>query len=1145
MFGSADALAILNVAATLNNLTIVVTGDSRELVIIEESLLFYASGSDLIPVTVFPGWECLPYDNFSPHRDIVSRRMKLLSELPKTNAGILVISVDNLMQKLPPVDYVQSKSFSIAIGDSLQLDLFCKHLEDTSYHNFPQVNAPGEFAVRGGVIDVFPMGVSNPIRIELFGNVIETLRYFDPDTQLTTQKIDKLQVLPASEVPLDKHAIGLFRRGFREHIHGDPLKNRVYQEIKENGAANGAEYYLPLFYDQTSTLLDYLPSSSVFFMTGDLEAKAEQFWTQVNERFEITGNLLEQLPLPPEMLFMKPVELASRIQTSPGVCIRQNSGPADRVFRTERPELPTAKGRGNVHNSLKQYMDFAADRILISVDSFGQRDTLETSLHETVFTRVESWQEFLDSDASRAIAVSKLASGICIPDERIRVITSTEIYGKRLPSQTKKRPTRSPENIIASMEELEIGDPVVHESYGIGRYQGLTTIENHGETSECVVVDYADNGTLYVPVYSLDLIRRYAGNDADNVPLNSLNSKSWSKAQAKAREQAFDVAAELLEIQSLRDLRKGNSLPTPEQIYGEFISRFPYQETPDQESAITAVLDDMHSERPMDRLICGDVGFGKTEVAMRAALIAVANGFQVAVVVPTTLLAQQHLDVFNDRFSEQAVYVELLSRMRTKTTTNEVVQKIQNGSVDIIIGTHRLLQADIQFKRLGLLIIDEEHRFGVRQKEHLKRLRADVDILTMTATPIPRTLSMALNEIRDISIIATPPDNRLSVRTFVRDWSPQLVREACLRELGRGGQIFYVHNEVRTIQSAAREIARIVPEANIGIAHGQMSKLELERVMKNFYLQNFDTLVCSTIIESGIDIPTANTIIIDKASKFGMAQLHQLRGRVGRSHHQAYAYLLVPSREYLKRDAAMRLGAIESTDQLGAGYIIASHDLEIRGAGTLLGDSQSGAINDIGYSMYTDFLKDAIKTLKKNEIFSIDQSYKRGASTFPDMVSKFTSEVNLYTSALLPETWIPDVNLRLTLYKRIASASDDEALYRLQKEMRNRFGKLPEAAMRLIEITKLKLKATPLGIVKLNIGKKSGQVVFGPNADFDMNGLQKLIRDYPGTMKLRNKDSAIQLTHDMDTVDSRVAISNSIINVIRPVDQSLSPSGSK
>lgn len=1118
LHGSADALAIANFAAARQNLTIIAAANNREAENLHTALRFFCSDDRSMAINLFPGWECLPYDTFSPHPDIVSERIRILCQLPSMGQGILIISVEEMMQKLPPVEYMTSNSLALDVGQTIDTESFRQNLIENSYESVEQVQSPGEFVYRGGLIDVFPMGSDEPIRIELFDNEIDSLRYFSTDDQLSLRQVRSIRIRPGSEIPMDENSIQKFRQAFRTVFDSDPQENEVYQNISSQQRPNGAEFYLPLFFATTSLIFEYFPRNVTIFVMEDFETSAVSYARYVKERFEIASSNAARLPLPTDTLYCGPDELDQRIGLLQQVKIRNGSDDPDRRFDTAIPKQNEQTRQSKKFETvLADHIGPSKSRTLITSDDYGQREIIETALASIglEFVRVAGWNEFVEDSSRTATSIADLHIGLNLPEDGLRLLTSAELLGYRGQARTQTKRKRNPENIITSMQELKIGEPVVHEQYGIGLYDGLVTMQVTEHPSEFLKIKYLGEENLYVSVHNVALVSRYIGGGSEDVKLNSLNSKAWGKAKRKARKQAFDIAAELLEIQSLRAIRTGNRMPLPKNDYQEFISRFQYSETPDQQRAIESVLQDLESSRPMDRLVCGDVGFGKTEIALRAALVAVANGFQVAVIVPTRPLAQQHHDVFLDRFSDMGVQIALLSGMRGKIESENDRKRLDTGDVDIAIGTHRLLQPDIRFANLGLVIIDEEHRFGVRQKETLKKLRADVDVLTLTATPIPRTLSMALNKIRDISIIATPPDNRLSVRTFVDNWRPELVREACMRELQRGGQIFYVHNDVRTIGAVAKHIGRIIPEARIEFAHGQMPKIQLERVMKNFYMRKFDLLVCTTIIESGIDIATANTIIIDKAHRFGLAQLHQLRGRVGRSHHQAYAYLLVPGTDWLRNDARRRLEAIEAFDKLGVGYIIATHDLEIRGAGALMGEAQSGSVNDIGYSVYTRFLNEAVKTLKNPDLPSTSEIDNPQS---PDQ----DVEIDLQIPAFIPNDWISSVNQRLMQYRRIAQASNENNLNEIKAEIRDRFGRLPQEVICLFSIKSLKLKAGELGIAELKIHRRNGRIVFDRNHRVDLLAIKNLIRDYPGTVRRIDSESALELTHRFNSELDRI-----------------------
>ncbi len=1132
LYGSADALAISQFAGTHNGPTVVFAANSRDAENLRDALTFYGSATKNVPIHLFPGWECLPYDTFSPHPDIVSERIRLLYQLPYLGQAILIVSADNVMQKLPPVEYITSNSLALDIGQSIDTERFRQHLVHCSYHCVDQVQSPGEFVYRGGIIDIFPMGSEEPVRIELFDKEIETLRFFSIDDQLSLRKVNSIRILPGSEIPMDRKSIQRFRQNFRQLFDTDPRENEIYRQIDSQNIPNGAEFYLPLFFDSTSLILNYIPKSAKYFIAENFETSVENFWKYTEERFEFALSNAARLPIPTHMLFCAPEQLKQHFSGLQRIRIDNSATAPDQVFNAKLPDrTPPNQNFSKFEGSLAHTLNQSRSRTLITLDDSGQREIVETAFRVLgfQFSRVENWREFLESSDEFATTMANLHIGLNLPDDRIRILTSGELLGYR--GQVRKRTgrRRNPESIINSMQELKIGEPVVHEQYGIGLYQGLVMMPVTEHPSEFLKINYLGDETLYVSVHNVDCISRYLGGNSEEIQLHSLSSKSWHASKRKARQQAFDIAAELLSIQSLRDIRKGNNMQLPERDYQEFVSRFRYSETQDQKQAIESVLGDLESDRPMDRLVCGDVGFGKTEVALRAALVAVANGFQVAVVVPTRPLAQQHYDVFLDRFSDMGVQIQLLSNMQQKSVMLTTVKKLKQGEIDIVIGTHRLLQSDINFNNLGLVIIDEEHRFGVRQKESLKKLRADVDILTLTATPIPRTLSMALNKIRDISIISTPPNNRLSVRTFVRNWNPELVREACMRELRRGGQIFYVYNDVKTIRRVTEEISRIVPEARIDFAHGQMSKIRLDKVMKDFYMRKFDLLVCTTIIESGIDIATANTIIIDRAYKFGLAQLHQLRGRVGRSHHQAYAYLLVPSTESLRSNARRRLEAIEAFDQLGVGYIIATHDLEIRGAGALLGEAQSGVVNEIGYSIYTRYLNDAINALNDpNKTNIVDDDLP---------LNNHDVEIDLHVPAVIPEAWIQNVNHRLVLYRKIAAAKNEHELTQIKSEMQDRFGRLPEEVTLLFTVKALKLRAVDLGIFRLRMQKRTGHVVFGGSHRVNIFAIRNLITDYPGTVRRIDTESKLEFTHRLNSTEERIERAFFILNMLSQVPE--------
>ncbi len=1127
LHGSSGSLAIAAAQSASDRPVAVIASNSRDAEQIAESLTYYCSSDTA--VTIFPSWECLPYDHFSPHQDILSQRVKILSGISILPGQILIVAVENLMQRLPPVDFIQANSFVLKVGMHLDLDRFCERLHKTAYRRVLQVELPGEYALRGAIVDLYPMGSALPIRIELLGEAVDTLRRFAPETQLSIEKVEHIEILPGGEVPLDAESIRRFRQGVRQYLDGDSQKNEIYNGIDAQPAPPGTEYYLPLFFDATSCLADYLSPHTVIFTGGDLQASATQFWNTVQERFQIAMGDESRPPLPPQMLYLNPNDLKQSLR-------RFNVVQLDSQAKADGHQFDTAPSGAQLQTDRRSQASARiakcisakdAARVLFVAENPSQRQTIKQALAKLDRPAVtcDTWQAFLRSAEPCAVCEAQLAQGAYLGLEKILIVSGAELFGRPLRDQASAKRKRSPESIIASMEDLSIGEPVVHEQYGIGRYQGLTSMTIGDSETEFMTLEYRNNEKLYVPIYAIDGISRYIGGNPETVDLHSLSSKKWGEEKTKARKKAYDIAAELLQVQSLRESHAGIRMQVPEADYAAFAARFPYQETPDQLKAIDTVMDDLRSAQPMDRIICGDVGFGKTEIAMRAALVAVASGYQVAVVVPTTLLAQQHYEVFRNRFIDLGVEVELISRMVGQRQVSKVKSALAAGAVDIAIGTHQLLQPSIRFAKLGLFIVDEEHRFGVRQKEYLKKVRANVDMLTMTATPIPRTLSMALNGFRDISLLATPPDDRLSVRTFVDEWKPKIVREAILRELSRGGQIFYLHNKVKTISYAARELKKFVPEANISIAHGQMPQTELDQVMRNFYAQKFDTLVCSTIIESGIDIPTANTIIVNHASNLGLAQLHQLRGRVGRSHHQAYAYFLVASREHLTGDAKKRLESIAELDHLGVGYLIATHDMEIRGAGSILGEEQSGTIDEVGYRMYAKYLDQAIKSLKDN----VNQA---GMIESTSETPETETQINVHTPAFFPNEWIASPKLRLALYRRIAGASDSNALNGLKSEVRDRFGPLPPEAEALFQMHQIKLAAKSLGLLKLDVHIQYGQITFAPNAAFSMAGLKTLVAQYPGTAKLNLPDSSVRLKHYLNSASKRYQRAMLILNTL-------------
>jgi transcription-repair coupling factor (superfamily II helicase) len=1089
--GAALSLAIAEAASHAKRFTLLLTADSQSAERLQEELSFFAP---TLPVLHFPDWETLPYDVFSPHQDIISQRIAALYRLPELKHGVLVVPITTALHRLPPKRFLLGSSLVLEVGQQLDVNQMRGNLEAAGYRCVDTVYEHGEFAVRGALIDLFPMGSSQPYRIDLFDDEIETLRTFDPDSQRSIDKVESIKLLPAREFPLEKKAVTDFRGRFRERFDVDFRRCPIYQDLSTGITPAGIEYYLPLFFEETATLFDYLPADTQVFSLPGIEKAAEHFWVDARSRYEDRRVDPERPLLPPGDIFLPVEDCFARLKNWPRVVVSQEDieeGVGRTRFNARAlPDLAIQAKAGEPLAALRRFIEEYPGRVLFCAESAGRREVLLELLARLKLKpkEVDGWPTFAASKERLGICIAPLDEGLLL--DELALIAESPLFGQRVMQRRRREKSRDGgDNVIKNLTELREGSPVVHIDHGVGRYLGLVTLEIDGQAAEFLALMYAEEAKLYVPVASLHLIARYTGSDDALAPLHRLGSETWQKAKRKAAEQVRDVAAELLDIYARRAAREGYAFKDPMADYATFSAGFPFEETPDQQTAIEAVLADMLAPKPMDRLVCGDVGFGKTEVAMRAAFIAVHSGRQVAVLVPTTLLAQQHYNSFRDRFADWPVTVEVMSRFKSTKEVNEAVIKLAEGKIDIVIGTHKLLQDDVRFKDLGLCIIDEEHRFGVRQKEQLKALRSEVDILTLTATPIPRTLNMAVAGMRDLSIIATPPARRLSVRTFVMEQNNPTIKEALLRELLRGGQVYYLHNDVKTIEKCANDLAELVPEARIGIGHGQMRERELEQVMSDFYHKRFNVLIASTIIETGIDVPSANTIIIERADKFGLAQLHQLRGRVGRSHHQAYAYLLTPPRKQMTEDAQKRLEAISNAQDLGAGFVLATHDLEIRGAGELLGDGQSGQIQAVGFTLYMEMLERAVKSIRKGEQPNLDQPLGGGP------------EINLRVPALIPEDYLPDVHARLILYKRIANALDEDGLKELQVEMIDRFGLLPDPTKNLVRITLLKLQAEKLGIKKIDAGPQGGRIEFAANTCVDPLTLIKLIQSQPTRYK--------------------------------------------
>jgi len=1115
LYGSALTLAISSLARQSGQFITLITSDMPSAQKLKYELSFFLAQSDLDILTL-PDWETLAYDQFSPHQDIISERLATLYHLPQLKQGILIVPLSTLMHRLMPVDYINNNTLLLDKGMTIDIAQFRRDLEKRGYRCVANVYEHGEFAVRGSIIDLYPMGSKQPFRIDLFDDEIDSIKTFDIETQRSTDTIDSINMMPAREFPLDKQTIELFREQYRNTLGGELTDSVIYNEVGQGISPAGIEYYLPLFYEQTTTLFDFLPEHSIIASFTDLEAVSEQFINDTEQRYEQYRHNISRPILKPAQLFLRTDELFAQLKNYPRIIcqsfeFQQKAGVYN--FSSEKPpsltiSTQTATQIETAFDKLLDYLKTAETeqrRILFCAETAGRRETLlELFKPYKIYPKnFNSWKDFKDSGKTLGICIAPLNEGMQLAG--IALISESQLYGQQV-MQRRRRKNKSQDNdaIINTLAELNVGAPVVHEDNGVGRYLGLETITLGDETTEFLALEYAGGDKLYVPVAALHLISRYTGTNPDNAPLHKLGSGQWEKAKRKAREKIRDVAAELLEIYAQREAQQGFVYRFDEQQYHAFASGFAFEETPDQQSAIENVIEDMSGPRPMDRLVCGDVGFGKTEVAMRAAFLAVSGGKQVAILVPTTLLSQQHAENFQNRFAEWPIKIAGLSRFQTKKEQEIILKGVADGTVDIVIGTHKLLQSSIKYRELGLVIIDEEHRFGVRQKERFKQLRSKVDILTLTATPIPRTLNMSLSGIRDFSIIATPPARRLSIKTFVQQWSNDTIKEACQREIMRGGQIFVLHNNVQTIEKKARELAELIPEARVDIAHGQMREHDLEQIMGDFYHQRFNILVCTTIIETGIDIPTANTIIIERADRFGLAQLYQLRGRVGRSHHKAYAYLTIPEKKLMTADAVKRLEAIEAIEDLGAGFTLATHDLEIRGSGELLGEDQSGQIHEIGFTLYTELLERTVKSLKEGKDPDLETASHHG------------TEIEMHIPALIPDDYLPDIHTRLVMYKRIANAQDDIALKDIQVEMIDRFGLLTDQIKNLFAVTSLKLKATPLDILSIDYSENGGRIIFSDKPDIDPMKIINLIQTKSVLYKLDGNSKLRLLKKESD-----------------------------
>lgn len=1125
--GSADALSLTEIASKHTGTVLCIVDTPSHLERLASDIRAYGLPNDC-ELLVFPDWETLPYDNFSPHEDIISERLAVLKRLQSAPNAVVLATAANISHRLAPVSAIQGGSFSWKLGQSLALNEQRQMLERAGYRSTDTVFEHGEFAVRGSLLDVFPMGSELPVRIELFDDEIESIRWFDPETQRTAEKVEAIELLPGREVPMNDEGINRFRQSFRERFDTDFTKCAIYQDVSEGIPSPGVEYYLPLFYTETSTIFNFLTNGSLIVSFDQLDETIDRYWVEINNRYENRRHDIQNPILSPNELFVPKEQFFSAFQNFPRIILTEahkeaKSGTFDQDISLPGT-YPVDHRAQEPLNRLECYLKETQHRVLFCAESAGRREALRDLLQRIRITpfNIATISEFMvDESINLGLTVAPISNGLVLESHGITLISETQLFGEYVAQRRRRQKTQAESNdqVIKSLTELHPGTPVVHLDHGIGRYKGLETLEVDGQVQEFLMLQYAEGSNLYVPVSNLHLISRYSGADVDYAPMHKLGNDRWVKTKRKAAEKIRDTAAELLDIYARREAQTGFGFSFDSSEYQQFSAGFGFEETEDQATAIDSVVKDMRQKKPMDRLVCGDVGFGKTEVALRAAFIAASNGKQVAVLVPTTLLAQQHFENFQDRFADWPINVEVLSRFNSNKKTQSIIERLADGKIDIVVGTHKLIQKSIKFKNLGLLIIDEEHRFGVAQKETIKSLRANVDILALTATPIPRTMNMSMSGVRDLSIIATPPARRLSVKTFVREKEDALVKEAVLREILRGGQVYFLHNEVSTIEKTEQYLKELIPEARVVVAHGQMPERQLERIMSDFYHKRFNVLLCTTIIETGIDVPSANTIIIERADKFGLAQLHQLRGRVGRSHHQAYAYLLTPGWNSLTKDAQKRLEAIAESQHLGAGFTLATHDLEIRGAGELLGEEQSGHIEGIGFALYLDLLNKAVSALRKGEQISLEDLENKG----PD--------VNLRIPAIIPDDYINDINTRLTIYKRIASVSDEAEMRDLQVEMVDRFGLLPEPVKNLCRQTLLRLSLETIGVDRVDMNASYGTINFGRQTTVDPVKIVMLVQAEPHRYSLV-KGTQLKFTIETETAEQRFATIEQIVKKI-------------
>ncbi len=1150
--GSADAMLLARLGerekAAGKPMT-VVTANANDAQRLLDEISFFAP---TLRCALFPDWETLPYDTFSPHQDLISERLATLWRISQrdkdTGADVVIVPATTALYRLAPPSFLAGYTFEFKVKQKLNEAKLKAQLTLAGYSHVTQVVSPGEYAVRGGLIDLFPMGSLVPFRVDLFDDEIDTIRTFDPDSQRSLYPVPEVRLLPGREFPMDDDARARFRSRWRELLEGDPTKSRIYKDMGAGVATAGIEYYLPLFFEETATVFDYLGPDATVVLHGDLEPAFQRFWQDTKDRYRLVQGDPERPALPPESLFLGTEQFYARANAYAQLAIKSvaplvdstrataeigNGVPASPYTELDTlPPMAAERGSEDPLARLKAHARNTQHRILVLAESDGRRESLLDFLRASGVNppAFDSLLDFQTSDEKYGIATAALSVGFSWLEYGIDLVTETELFASAPTTRRRKKQEQvsDVEALIKDLSELNVGDPVVHSQHGIGRYRGLINLDlgnklanGEPEMQEFLHLEYADKATLYVPVSQLQLISRYTGVSADEAPLHKLGSGQWEKAKRRAAEQVRDSAAELLNIYARRAAREGHAFRYSANDYETFANDFGFEETADQKAAIHCVIQDMVSPRPMDRLVCGDVGFGKTEVALRAAFIAVTGGKQVAILAPTTLLAEQHFQTISDRFSKWPVKVAEMSRFRSTKEINLALKGLADGTVDIVVGTHKLLSQDTHFKNLGLLIIDEEHRFGVRHKEQMKALRAEVDVLTLTATPIPRTMGMALEGLRDLSVIATAPQRRLAIKTFVRTEGNGVIREAVLRELKRGGQVYFLHNEVETIENRRAKLEELLPEARIAVAHGQMPERELERVMRDFIAQRYNLLLCSTIIETGIDVPTANTIVMSRADKFGLAQLHQLRGRVGRSHHQAYAYLMVPDIEGLTKQATQRLDAIQAMEELGSGFYLAMHDLEIRGAGEVLGENQSGNMLEVGFQLYNEMLSEAVRCLK--------------AGIEPDLLSPLnvTTDINLHAPALLPDDYCGDVHLRLSFYKKLATAKTTDQVDTLLEEIVDRFGKLPHQAQTLIDVHRLRVLAKPYGVVKVDAAPGVITITFMKNPPIDPMKIIHLIQKHKH-IKLAGNEK-LRIERELPEAKDRAQMVRDILKSLGPV----------